>query len=56
VSFVIPAHEGDHVGRPEDFGSDPLDELHSLSWHDGGATDPIDEDPIAQPSTNSSSS
>ena len=31
VSFVIPAHEGDHVGRPEDFGSDPLDELHSLS-------------------------
>jgi two-component system sensor histidine kinase VicK len=31
VSFVIPAHEGDHVGRPGDLGSDPLDELHSLS-------------------------
>jgi signal transduction histidine kinase len=31
VSFVIPVHEGDHVGRPEDLGSDPLDELHSLS-------------------------
>jgi signal transduction histidine kinase len=31
VSFVIPAHEGGLVGRPEDLGSDPLDELHSLS-------------------------
>jgi signal transduction histidine kinase len=31
VSFVIPAHEGDHVGRPGDLGLDPLDELHSLS-------------------------
>jgi DNA-binding NarL/FixJ family response regulator len=31
VSFVIPAHAGDLVGRPEDLGSDPLDELHSLS-------------------------
>jgi signal transduction histidine kinase len=31
VSFVIPVHEGDRVGRPEDLGSDPLDELHSLS-------------------------
>jgi hypothetical protein len=30
-SFVIPVHEGDHLGRPEDLGSDPLDELHSLS-------------------------
>jgi hypothetical protein len=56
VSFVIPAHEGDHVGRPEDFGSDPLDELHSLSVQEVGATDPIDKDPIGQPSTNSSSS
>jgi hypothetical protein len=28
---VIPAHAGDLVGRPEDLGSDPLDELHSLS-------------------------
>ena len=56
VSFVIPAHEGDHVGRPEDFGSDPLDALHSLSGQNGPATDPTDVDPIAQPSTNSSSS
>ena len=31
VSFVIPAREGDHVDQPEDIGSDPLDELHSLS-------------------------
>ena len=61
VSFVIPAHEGDHVGRPEELGSDPLDELHWLSGQDGPATDPtgVDPtgvDPIAQPSTKSSSS
>ncbi len=56
MSFVIPAHEGDHVGRLEDFGSDPLDELHSLSGQDGWGDDPAGEDPIAQPSTNSSSS
>lgn len=31
VSFVIPANEGEQVGKPADFGSDPLDELHSLS-------------------------
>jgi hypothetical protein len=31
VSFVIPVHQGDRVGRLEDLGSDPLDELHSLS-------------------------
>jgi hypothetical protein len=56
VSFVIPAHAGDHVGRPEDHGSGPLDELHSLSGQDGPAIDPIGMDPIGQPSTNSSSS
>jgi len=44
------------VGRPEDFGSDPLDALHSPSGQIGPATDPTDVDPIAQPSTNSSSS
>jgi signal transduction histidine kinase len=55
VSFVIPAHEGEHVGRP-DLGSDPLDGLHSLSGQDGPATDQTAVDPIAQPSTNSSSS
>jgi signal transduction histidine kinase len=31
VSFVIPANEGEQVGKPVDLGSDPLDELHSLS-------------------------
>lgn len=31
VSFVIPANEGEQVGKPADLGSDPLDELHSLS-------------------------
>jgi hypothetical protein len=31
VSFVIPADEGEQVGKPVDLGSDPLDELHSLS-------------------------
>ncbi len=34
VSFVIPAREGDHVDQPEDLGSDPLEELHSLSETD----------------------
>ena len=34
VSFVIPAREGDHVEQPEDLGSDPLEELHSLSETD----------------------
>ena len=34
LSFVIPAREGDHVERPEDLGSDPLEELHSLSETD----------------------
>jgi K+-sensing histidine kinase KdpD len=31
VSFVIPAHEGEQVGRPTDLGDEPLGELHSLS-------------------------
>jgi signal transduction histidine kinase len=31
VSFVIPANEGEQIGKPADLGSDPLDELHSLS-------------------------
>lgn len=31
VSFVIPANEGEQVGKPADLGSDPLGELHSLS-------------------------
>ena len=56
VSFVIPAHEGDHVGRPGDLGLDPLDELHSLSVQDEEPIVGPEAGPIAQPSTNSSSS
>lgn len=56
VSFVIPAHEGDHVGRPGDLGLDPLDELHSLSVQDEEPIVGSEAGSIAQPSTNSSSS
>jgi signal transduction histidine kinase len=48
VSFVIPANEGEQVGKPVDLGSDPLDELHSLSEPNAP--------PMSQPSTNASSS
>jgi len=48
VSFVIPANEGEQVGKPVDLGSDPLDELHSLSEPNPA--------PLSQPSTNASSS
>ena len=48
VSFVIPANEGEQVGKPVDLGSDPLDELHSFSEPNSA--------PRSQPSTNESSS
>ena len=56
VSFVIPAHDGEQVGRPSEAGSDPFDELRSLSQASADALAEPNEGPLAQPSTNASSS
>jgi signal transduction histidine kinase len=56
VSFVIPAHERERIGRPSDGGSDPFDELRSLSRQGDDALAQPDDGPLTQLSTNATSS
>ena len=57
VSFVIPAHEGDHVARPRGLRLGSARRARTrCRGRTPSRTDPTGEDPIAQPSTNSSSS